>query len=471
LSSRAGDALLIAAVLLVIAWGAFAFGAVYPWAYWPLFGVAATIGITQLVARRGQWAARPNTNVMRAFALVAVAIALQLVPLPQAVIAFVSPATDALLRERDLGYASGLFTWHALSIDPAATRIALAAFVSLALLSVGLARALGRVNSVALAFGIAAIGLALAVTGLIQRSTGTLKIYGFWSPVHHPYQIYGPFVNKNHFAGWMLMAIPLAIGVAFSAVASAGRLMRPDWRSRILWFGSPDGGRFALASFCVFAMGVALVLTLSRSGIGVFVATVFMVAMLLMRRKSVGRRTTLKLAVPVILLTLGVFAWTGLEPVVKRFTTGSSILGRMPGWVGAIRIARALPITGSGLNTYRTAMIHYSPRGPGDPYWDTAHDDYLQLASEGGLLVVVPVVIAIVVVAREIRRRLREDHDDRVYWIRAGAAIGMIAIALQELVDFSLQIPGNAVLLAVLCAIAIHVPWQPRRLWQPGHTE
>jgi putative inorganic carbon (HCO3(-)) transporter len=462
--------MVIAEALLVIAWGVFAFGAVYPWAYWPLFAATAVIGIVHIFARSP---VGTNTNVVRAFALIAAAMAIQLVPLPQAVIAFVSPATDALLRQHDLAYAGNPSTWHALSIDPKLTRIGLAAFVALAMLSIGLARALGRASVTALAFGIAGIGLVLAVFGLIQRSTGTLKIYGFWSPVHHPYQIYGPFVNRNHFAGWMIMAIPLAIGVAFAAIASAGKAKRTDWRNRILWLASPDGNRFAWATFCVFAMGVALMLTLSRSGIAVFFVTMGIVAVVLMRRlRAGGRRAARTLAVSIIaVVALGVLAWTGLEPIVNRFATGQSISGRLPGWTGAIRIARAFPVTGSGINTYRTAMLYYSTRAPDGPYWDTAHDDYLQVAAEGGLLVVIPVVIAIVVVAREIRRRLREDHDDRVYWIRAGAAIGMIAIALQELVDFSLQIPGNAVLLAVLCAIAIHVPWQPRRLWQPGHTE
>jgi hypothetical protein len=113
-------------------------------------------------------------------------------------------------------------------------------------------------------------------------------------------------------------------------------------------------------------------------------------------------------------------------------------------------------------------MLHYTSRGPDSPYWDAAHDDYLQLASEGGAMVVLPVLIAIVVVVREIQRRLREDHDDRTYWIRVGAFLGIVAIGIQELVDFSLQIPGNSMLLAVLCGIAIHTPGQPRRLWNPA---
>jgi O-antigen ligase len=448
----------IAATLLTIAWGALAFGAVYAWAYRPMFAAAAAIGTVGLMARRDRYPGRVAPAVTLALGGVTAGIALQLVPLPRGVIAFVSPATDALLRQHDLAYASGFSTWHSLSIERGATLLALAAFVSLALLTVGLARALSRASVTRLVYGIAVLGTVLALFGVIQKSTGTLKIYGFWSPIHHPYQIYGPFVNHNHFAGWMIMAIALALGAACAGMANAASATRPNWRSRLLWIDSREGHRFTVAALGILAMGVALVLTMSRSGITAFSVMVLIIAALLLRRRA-GPPSSRVLALSIVVaMALAVFAWTGVEPVIERFATGESISGRLPGWRGAIRIAGGFPIFGSGLNTYETAMMYYSPRKAGEPYWDVAHQDYLQLAAEGGLLLGLPIALAIVTVAREIRRRLGQDHDDRVYWIRVGAATGMIGIGLQELVDFSLQIPGNAALFAVLCAIAIHPP-------------
>jgi O-antigen ligase len=456
---------------VVVAWGALAFGAVYPWAYWPLFATAATIGFMSLSAQRGRPAARANRSVAIAFAVVAAAIAFQLVPLHRAVIALMIPGTDAILRGYDLAYANHLSNWHPISIDPTATMLGLSGFVSFALLTLGLARALGRTSVRALAFGIAGLGLALAVFGVIQKSTGTMKIYGFWTPIHHPFHIYGPFVNHNHFAGWMLMAIPVALGLVCACIASAGRLRRPDWRNRILWLASPDGNGVAWAAICVFAMGVSVLLTTSRSGILVFLVILLIFTALLIRRSAGRLRSTGALAVSIIvILAVGVFAWAGVERVQQRFATGQSISGRLPGWIGAIRVARELPVAGSGLNTYKTANIYYTPRKADEPYWDAAHNDFLQLASDGGLLLVIPIAIAIVIVTREIRRRLRDDGDDPVYWIRVGAATGMVGIALQEQVHFSLQLPGVAALFAVLCAIAIHEPRRPRPLPRPTST-
>ena len=66
------------------------------------------------------------------------------------------------------------------------------------------------------------------------------------------------------------------------------------------------------------------------------------------------------------------------------------------------------------------------------------------------------------------------------WWLRAGAVTSLMAIACQESVEFSLQMPGNAALFAIVCAIALHrppsagrdadeMPPRPRRVtaWPP----
>jgi O-antigen ligase len=83
-------------------------------------------------------------------------------------------------------------------------------------------------------------------------------------------------------------------------------------------------------------------------------------------------------------------------------------------------------------------MLGYQTYMP-DQHWVEAHNDYLQLAAEGGLLLGLPIVITIFFFVREVRRRFHESSDDtRTYWLRAGAVAGLIAIAFQEVVDFSL---------------------------------
>jgi hypothetical protein len=71
-------------------------------------------------------------------------------------------------------------------------------------------------------------------------------------------------------------------------------------------------------------------------------------------------------------------------------------------------------------------------------------------------LLAVPAVLSVMTFVALVRRRFIEETSASAYWLRAGAITGIIAIAVQECVDFSLQIPGNAALFAVLCGIAIH---------------
>ena len=57
--------------------------------------------------------------------------------------------------------------------------------------------------------------------------------------------------------------------------------------------------------------------------------------------------------------------------------------------------------------------------------------------------------------ARGIARRLREDRS-AAFWIRAGAASGLVAVAVQSVWETGLQRPANAVLFAILAAVALH---------------
>jgi len=109
---------------------------------------------------------------------------------------------------------------------------------------------------------------------------------------------------------------------------------------------------------------------------------------------------------------------------------------------------RGLPLVGAPL-----------PSTIATPTSDEAHNDYLQLAAEGGLLVGIPAIILVGLFIREVRRRfLAGGRSPTSYWLRVGAVAGLIGIALQESVDFSLQLPGNAVMFAALCAVAVHKP-------------
>ena len=136
---------------------------------------------------------------------------------------------------------------------------------SLAALIVGAARLFSIVGAAGTASAIVVLGVLLALTGIVQRPLFTGKIYGFWTPLQGG-SPFGPFVNPNHFAGWMLMAIPVAIGLLCHDVSRGLRGVRPVWRERVLWLSSPDASRLLLLMGAAAVMTLSLFLTMSRSG-------------------------------------------------------------------------------------------------------------------------------------------------------------------------------------------------------------
>ena len=226
-----GFRLEVVLTICIVAWGALAFGAVYPWAYWPLTvacGVAGAIGLTTRTSAKY----RRMTAVLVAMIVLTSAVLLQLIPIPRTALNRISPNSEELLTRYDLQYVAAggealdapVPAWrqplHALSIEPRQTWTALAMLVAFELLLVGLARRLEEDMVVALVRATIVLGLAMAVAGLVQQATYSGKIYGFWTPQSKgALAPFGPFVNRNHYAGWMLMAVPLGVGFFLGLVA------------------------------------------------------------------------------------------------------------------------------------------------------------------------------------------------------------------------------------------------------------
>lgn len=436
-------------VLLALAWGAAAFGGVYPWGYMPLLIAAAVLGCAGLIAGR----ARLPATLLFAFVLVAAAVLVQLIPLSADTIASISPHTLRIQRERNLRAAIGAQQSFSLSIEPQRTWLALAFFGSFALLTAGAARMLTRESARRLAAGLTILGAVMAIGGIVQRATFNGQLYGVW-PLVQGGTPFGPFINRNHFAGWMLLVLPLAIGLLASMVVRAMPGAAADLRSRVLWFATDAANKVILTAFVVAAMTLALTLTLSRSGIASIAIAMIFASAAMMRRHGGPRR----FVTPAFILTAAAiaFAAVGVDRIASRFAVAGSIdlEGRRAIWLDAWRMLNDFWLTGSGLNTFGVAALFYQVRLKGS-HMQEAHNDYLQLATEGGLLVGLPVAIAIAAAIIAIRRRLRADEGS-IWWIRIGAISGLLAIAAQSLVEFSLQIPANAALFAVVLGIALH---------------
>jgi O-antigen ligase len=255
----------------------------------------------------------------------------------------------------------------------------------------------------------------------------------------------------------MVMMLPLGLAALFDAALQTVEAT-PRRGNRIAVLGSPQASAMLLLGVACLVMALSLLMTRSRSGLATFAMGSLLAAAIVFRRQS-SNPAKAAVAASVLLLLIGTASWAGLDTMVTKFTEPQglkSLASRRGAWKDTAAIIRQFPLTGSGLDTYGTAMMLYQTTNPG-PHFQEAHNDYLQLAAEGGLLVGVPILIALGVLVRDIRRRFREAPKvGTTYCLRVGAVVGMISIALQSLVEFSLQMPGNAALFAMLAAIALH---------------
>jgi len=449
---------LVALSIAVVAWGALAFGAVYPWAFTPLACAAGATGLTSLVILRR---ARPPLGALTiGLACIGVAIAIQLVPLSQPTLARISPAADAFLRRNDFTYQLG--GTHPLSIAPEKTAIGGLLFAAFALFLLGTTRLLSLVSARKVRDPLIALGLLLAFVGLAQAATISWDfplIYGFWKPQAetgaHPF---GPFVNPNHFAGWMLLALPLTLTAAVDALVRALRTAPIRVAHGVEWISSPQVGRLLATAGAFLVMGLSLLMTRSRAGLAAFAVAGLLLATVVARRQTTRRARTLVVGVTVLLLA-ATAAWAGVDVMTSKFTetkSQGSYAARLQAWTDTRHIVQDFALIGTGLDTYGTAMMQYQSNQQ-LAHFQEAHNDYLQIAAEGGLLLGVPVLFTLGVFVRDVRRRFREaPKDGTTYWLRVGAVAGLVSMALQSVVEFSLQMPGNAVLFTLLAAIALH---------------
>jgi O-antigen ligase len=146
-------------------------------------------------------------------------------------------------------------------------------------------------------------------------------------------------------------------------------------------------------------------------------------------------------------------SWNTLATRVEE-TLNVGLGGRREIWDRTWAMASDFWVTGVGVGAYERAMTVYQKQ-PHVFYFNHAHNEYLQLLSEGGVMLAVPAAVALAAAAWQIWRRIDGDRT-AVFWIRAGAASGLLAAAVQSVWDTGLRMPANAVLFAILAAIALH---------------
>lgn len=402
-----------------------AFGAVEPWAIFILQAASASFFAIWMVGRMREpqfgisWS--PLFSPMLAFAGVV------LLQLALGISAYRHATSDAFL----LYVAYGLICFL---LTQTLTRT----------------RQLRRIATVA-----AIYGTAVAMFAILQSLSSPGKLYWFRVPQAGGW-MYGPYVNHNHYAGLMEMLVPIPLVFAFSRYAHG----RERW----------------VAASAAALMGSTIFLSGSRGGMAAFAVQLAALLYFVFReRRNEGTGVLLG---GFLLLSLSAVAWIGGHNVSERIATlDSSMKHELTGDI-RLHIARDTvvmfakrPILGWGLGTFEDVYPQFRSFYT-SLFVDKAHNDYLQLAAETGLLGFAAAVWLVVTAMRRAWAKTPKWPSDINGTVAVASVVGIAGILVHSLVDFNMQIPANAALFYSLCTIAAMSPrFSSRKRTRPHHED
>jgi len=337
---------------------------------------------------------------------------------------------------------------RALSLAPDATAWALAAGLAIVLTFWSARSIFARGGTRLAARGIAWLGLVLGPLVIVQHATSPRLLYWRIQPIAGNAYPYGPFVNRNDLATWLIMALPLTIGYIVARVQSRHRAgeafdIEANVDATALWLGAAVG-----------ALSAGLLTTLSRSGLTGAAAAGFV--MVWLARGRLARRHAAWLLVTLAAIGLAATAYANVGLLATRLGDAFSegVGGRLAIWRQTWPMVQSFWPIGVGVGAYERGMLLYPKRSPLF-YLNHAHSEYLQVLAEGGALLAVPAAVALLAAGRQLARRLAADRTP-MFWVRAGAASGLAAVLVQSIWETGLMLPANAVLFAILAGIALH---------------
>jgi O-antigen ligase len=428
------------AVMVVLFAAPLALGSVHEIAFVPLLAVSACAGLASLWwAHRAREDGAPLPAVPGSRLLVAfhALVVLQLVPLPVGLLKVVSPGSFAFYDSLAMLPLTG---WRPISVNPADTGRGLAFLAGFSLLYVAVYREFQEERwRRRLCATVVAAGATLSVVGLVQAaSLAPTLIYGLWRP-RWDWGVFGPYVSKNHFAGYIAMAAPLALAFAAEALVTLSQ----DWRARrVGWIsmGGPSGNALLRRGAVAMLLVVGLLASRSRGGLLAFVLSALTLPLALRQRRAGA-------ALVVTAIALGV-AWVGTGGgTLGAFRVRGLHSGRLGLWADIIPMLPRFPVFGAGFNAFGTAYMAYQTVNRYEWYGE-AHDEYLQALVDTGLVGAALATALLVTLFRRAVRAARLGPRD------AGRLTSLLALCLHNTVDFNWQIPANAATFVALAALA-----------------
>jgi O-antigen ligase len=277
-------------------------------------------------------------------------------------------------------------------------------------------------------------GFLVSVFSILQHLTSNGKLYWI-REVSSGGLPFGPFVNRNHFAGFVELVLPLSL-----VPLALGKVRRER--------------RLVVGLFAVVSIG-ALFLSASRGGIVSFGVEVGVLALVILLRRAVGKH--LLAAGAILVAALLLVTWLGIGQILQRFSTVQSLevtSGKRASMRrGTWRIFLDHPIVGTGLGTLQIVYPPYETLYDGKIVNHT-HNDYLEALAETGLIGGLCCAWFLGVLLLEASKRSLQLNNSFAGALQLSGLVACSGLLMHSLVDFNLHIPSNALLFFLMAHLA-----------------
>ncbi len=442
-----------AGIMALLVFTPFAFGSVQPWASSVMETLSfLVLGIFLLkVFLNGGMGRLTPAYLAVPFVFFAVLVFIQAAPLPSGLVSIVSPGTYRIYGIfTDAGEAAALSLSRGETMDGFFRLLSYAAVFFVIVNHYGTKRQLGRL------FGaIVLIGVGLAVFAVVQKLTWNGYLYWFYplrpEVAARSSGIFGPYINKNHFAGYMVLATPLAMGFVLYNYSRADLRAKGALKRLAEFSTKAEFSAVVLYSLAAAVTSAALFMTLSRGGVLGFISSAIFFAALASARRSLKRGGLAAALVFALMLAFVLFlSWAGLE---ARFAeiTGADGISRLDIWEDSIGMWRDFPVTGIGLGAFNSVYRLYQSKYPLVTF-EHAENDYVELLVETGALGAAAFAALIILFFYVTIGKWRSRHGGFVKCMALGGLSSCAAILVHSLTDFNMRIPANAMTLTVIAA-------------------
>lgn len=279
-----------------------------------------------------------------------------------------------------------------------------------------------------------------------------------------PSDQYAQFANRNHYAFLAEMTTGLLLGLLIK-----GRLSRTH----------------RLAGWILTAVIIYSLLTAgSRGGLVSLIAMLLfsVIAHTFFSKGNAQSRSSDRLTTPrgipfkvrllgvgaacalIVTVSIATIAFVGGDKVVTRFeqvrdeveSQSDTRMNRGTIWNITVDLIKEHPITGAGFGAYAAAITRFDHSNGTFPL-EQAHNEYLELLANGGIIGLIFFATFFTLAARRAYRALSAEAR----LLRStcfGATLGVFGVLIHSLVDFGLHVPLNALVFVVLLVIATNDP-------------